>query len=230
MKKLFCIFVMLFIVLNGIVMMSCSKGQQGQAVDGKTAEAGSKIAVSGDMHTGERPLITITDYNEYSDFMSKEDRADKIIGFDAFKPIGNFKNFVILSDGRYGDYSQYMYNIDDGSGSFVFVTVTDTAIHKTYLKLPDTYTKLDETAAGEDLRTLNDETNGYIIIDGVELMYLKGRLSDIRWMQGDKELILSGDHGLDCPDGSDTFLSKLLRRDKLAEQIEKINKGIQNSY
>ena len=230
MKKLFCIFVMLFIVLNGIVMMSCSKGQQGQADDGKMTEAGSKIAVSGDMHTGERPLITITDYNEYSDFMSKEDRADKIIGFDAFKPIGNFKNFVILSEGRQGDYSQYKYGIDDGSGFIINLTVTDTSVHKSDFKLPDMYVELEQTDLGEDLRYLNGEIHGYITVDGVELLYVKGKLLTVRWMQGDIEFKLNGNSSLAYPDVHNTFISELLRRDKLAEQIEKINKGIQNSY
>ncbi|MBQ1848531.1 MAG: hypothetical protein II135_11040, partial [Clostridia bacterium] len=172
MKNVFCIIFMLLFVINGIIITSCGKDRQGHTVDGKSAEAGSKIAVSGDMHTGERPLITITDYNEYSDFMSKEDRADKIIGFDAFKPIGNFKNFVILSEGRQGDYSQYKYGIDDGSGFIINLTVTDTSVHKSDFKLPDMYIELEQKDIGEDIRYLNDEIQGYITVDGVELLYV----------------------------------------------------------
>lgn len=158
---------------------------------------------------GERPIKTVVNYKDYLDFLAQTDSYVKITEYESVKITGKFKSFIILSD----DYSQYRYSFDDGSGFTVNLTVTDLSVRGDNRG----YETVDPSQYTSDLRALNGTGDGIRNIDGIEYMYVKGKLLWICFKDGDTEYKFSGDSMLDgYPKNADTFMSKLLTAETAA--------------
>ena len=154
---------------------------------------------------GETPLKTIENYGEYIDYIQKENLKKSIVTYDTLAPLGTFKSFVVLSGGYNGDFTQYRYEFKDVSNCIIGLTITDINSRN----YENHYSELDSASCkNNDMRILDDDKTGYVVVDTVEYMYVHGKLLWIKWEKDNNEFTLTSEPMLsEYPDAVDSFLS-----------------------
>ena len=139
-------------------------------------------AQSGDSpnHSVEYRLITITDHDEYVKYVNDHKEDAEFIDVMSFRDLGEFDGFIILSNARAGDRSQYRYDLIDGSGSKLSVTITDLTSREIQQDQP----AIDAASCGNDLRGLMNSVSGAVDLGGTKYVYVNGKLLCIDWVQG----------------------------------------------
>ena len=175
-----------------------------------------------DTANNEMRSITILNYGEYLEFLSDyENTGDgKFVVYDRLREIGEFKSFTVYPVSIAKGFDQYRYTLMDPVGFSVNLTITDTSSEyydEVYSKRKAEYSKLEcgEIEDGHDMRLLNKDETGYLIIGEYEYMYVNGDLIWISTQKDGLEYRLSGESLLSSyPDSADTFVARLLKAKK----------------
>lgn len=65
---------------------------------------------------GERPLLTIDTFDEYTKMLNSIHLPDDFVSYEKISQFGDFGGLVFLSETQKGDFSWYMYNLFDPLG------------------------------------------------------------------------------------------------------------------
>ena len=159
------------------------------------------------------------------EYIQNKGISDKIIDYSKIESLGDFEEFLILSNVAANEYFQYWYVLKDASGFVFHITITDLSVREMEKYSPE----LDPELLGSDLRTLSTSDKGYVMLNGIEYEYVAGRLLWISWEQNGYNYKITGNVFLDTyPDGYDTPLSKLLNKDTMLDEINAIRSHLEN--
>ena len=173
----------------------------------------------------EYETVTIDSLSECRKYIQNKGISDKIIDFSKVQPLGEFKKFLILSNAAADEYYQYMYVLKDASGFSFSIYITDLASRQP----GNSSTGLDPELLGNDLRELSTNDKGFVTLNGVNYMYLNGKLMSIGWEQDGYHYSLYADSFFSTyPDGYDTPLSRLLNKDTMLDEINAIRSNLEN--
>jgi len=178
--------------------------------------------------------ITLKTYQEYLDFLTESEPQYEcirnMIKYDSISRIGEFKCFITYSflSTKTDGLAVYNYVLGDQSGEDLFFTVSDWS--KRSFKRPVT-AKLGDDLKASDMRTIEDERNGYYLVEGlIQYRYIEGDLISIVWdYNGLTFTITSGSLKKelnDYPYEYDTFTSRLLDANTAGEAIKSLMKDI----
>lgn len=163
-----------------------------------------------DETSGDHPLITLSDKDAYAKFVATTDLPTDFVAYEQLTMLGSFFSLVILSDGRYGDFSEYVYTfIDENNFKTVLyvehinqLSAQDHLIAKTYLLA-------DKTTS--NLRNHPSLESGYVLLDSGEYKYINGNLLSIEVPIGNIVFTVYGEKLYQYPTGDkQTFVSQLL--------------------
>lgn len=156
--------------------------------------------------SGEARFLSIQSYEEYLDFIASDEIPNDFITYEMISYMGEFESLTIRSYYYLSDFSAYHYNLVDDLGVEFSIDVrTDKApediVTKNYLMQPP-----------QDIRNIESTQVSYFSHNGMEFLYLQGRLTYIYWYHGQIKITFSGRSSLSTyptTQGS-TFLSNLL--------------------
>lgn len=203
----------LLILCVCMLLAACTKSDAGtlSPSSSQTTTATSKHAESnvGDavLPDVEIPLLTITSYSEYTSFIETANTPDIFVQYNSIKQFGSFVRFVCMSDSRYGDYSHYLYTLNDKTGSEILLYVEQNRQIST--KLPQPSRVYDVNTA--NMRLLSTNQSGYYLHNNLTYTYISGQLLSISWENNGTIFTIAGDSVSSYPeDESSTMLGKLL--------------------
>lgn len=129
----------------------------------------------------ERPLFTISSYDEYLEFLESTDLPDDFVTYDSIAHWGSFNFFVFLSwydwEGLY-PYSTYVYNIIDCNGVTLCVEISHNTDNDS--QNPE---NIITTVNPADMRRLSTDDTGIYEISGIKYDYFLGDLFAILWRE-----------------------------------------------
>ncbi len=173
-------------------------------------EAAPPIDDPVDETSGDHPLLTMSDKDAYAKFVATTDLPTDFVTYEQLTMLGSFFSLVILSDGRYGDFSEYVYTFID-ENNFKTVLYVE---HINQLSAQDqltakTYLLADETTS--NLRNHSSLESGYVLLDSGEYKYINGNLLSIEVPIGNIVFTVYGENLYQYPTGDkQTFVSQLL--------------------
>ena len=167
---------------------------------------------------GERPLLTLESLAEYKKFIENAKLPEDFVVYDDIKDLGKFKGFVCLSEARKNDFSECMYTLyDENAGEFVLYIDREPSQQSEHTK--NVITNVNT----KNIRSLDSSEHGTYKKDGVDYVYLKGKLFSIGWKSGDWYYTISSIDDLK-EDTSGSNISKLFDLDTSVAFISSIAK------
>lgn len=209
MKKLFIAIILMSLIFS---MFSCS-GENGK---GYNADGNDENYAAGVM--GERPLLTLESLSEYKKFVKNAKLPEDFVVYDDIKELGEFKEFVCLSEARKNDFSECMYTLyDEDAGEFVLYIDREPFYESEHTK------NVITNVNAKNMRSLNSSEHGTYKNGDINYVYLNGKLSSIEWKSGEWYYTISSIDDLK-EDISGTNISKLFNLDTSTAFISSIAK------
>lgn len=166
---------------------------------------------------GERPLLTVDTFDEYTKMLNSIRLPDDFVSYEKISQFGDFGGLVFLSETQKGDFSWYMYNLFDPLGDRFVIYINSNSNARD--KYP-TETIPEGSIDLSNMRRLAEEKRGVYAINGIEYNYVSGMLYSITWMHEGVEYVLFGIHVLsNYPDTDSTLIGKLLNGNRSFETI-----------
>lgn len=171
-----------------------------------TAQPREESPISGG-GSGDVAFLTLYSYDEYLDFISKNEIPDSFLTYESLRFIGEFKGLTVRSFYAFGNFDAYHYDFVDDLGYSITVSVRmdhdpeKDMITKDYLLQPP-----------QDLRVLESKSKKWLMLGDFEYLYLQGKLCYVYLYSGNMRITISGNpHLYEYPTTkSTTFLSQLL--------------------
>lgn len=236
MKNKFKIPIIFVLISLMIALSACNtdNGQnRGQAEN--TSEETDAQTKSTDIKNGEVlhpdgsveiPLLTLTDYSEYEEFIDTHTLQEDFITYDQLSFLGEFGIFIYFSY-YYGNYGEYSYTVIDENGYELFIRMQHLNINDEVFDSPAV---LDSTAHTNktDLRNIDNTATCYTMLNNVKYTYVQGKLLSLEWVENNIQYTLSGNGMLDNypTDGNATVMSKLLTKSEASNAIAQIQTAI----
>ena len=139
----------------------------------------------------EKPLLTIESLQEYEQHIAQLNNLSDFVTYEMIQEFGEFIDFVCLSESRIGDYSCYMYMLQDNNGQNLYLSVNP--LKK---ELTESINANASIVVGDDLRMCSSGRSGYLIHNNMQYYYVSGELLYISWVQGNLQFTLTGDGAL----------------------------------
>jgi len=207
------IFISLFILTSlCLSLVLCSNTASGSvSSNNNTASFSAK----------DKNVFTVDSYYEYLKFINSTELPDDFIYYNDICILGEFVDFICMSDIKNGDFSHYLYSVKDKSG--VEITL--------YIKDADSYEEIEieqiSSVDPHNLRTVEATSPVMYECEGIKYTYVEGKLNSVKW-QSDKWVytVYINDPCLgEYPDDSSTIIGKLMNQQTALAAIETINEA-----
>ena len=205
-KTILCI----WMIVLALCLLACQAQDPAPPIDDPVDET-----------SGDVPLVTMSDKAAYADFVATTDLPAEFVTYEQLSALGSFSGLVILSDGRYGDFSEYMYKFVDENGfkTILYVEHIDQQFVQDQQATAITYLPADKTTS--DLRGHSSLESGRVVLDLGEYKYVQGKLLSIEIPLGNIVFTVYGEKLYEYPtDGDQTFVSRLLDPRTAASALE----------
>jgi hypothetical protein len=164
-------------------------GEDASSDDAPLDDAGEDIQSPSDENdfssSMDVPLVMTESYQAYQEFIKAYTLPNNFVYYDHIKSFGAFKDFVCLSDARYGDYSHYMYTLIDDN-DFEFSLYVASGRESPWQ--PNIITYANEN----NMRVLSSKESGIYERDGLCYSYVDGALLSISWQSNELTYTLVG--------------------------------------
>lgn len=216
MKSILTLFTLITISIN---LIACSYANSNPLQHASQSDYQKDTAPS-----GETPLLTCSNYDDYRKFINSNKLPSDFIDYDALATVGEFVSFVCLTDARQNDYGQYMYTLTD-QNNYSLTLYIDHRTSNTGEVGPNGIAQ-KELSIGKtsDFRYYPNNETGTATKDGLKYTYLNGKLLSVTWQNNNATFTLCSDTVLsDYPSNppNDTFTNQILIGKATVSDIQK---------
>jgi hypothetical protein len=175
------------------------------------------------------PLM-IDNYTEYLAFLENTDLPKTFIPYEEFSSIGEFDQFMCLTNAAKGDYGQCMYTLIDASGWKLTLYVENRTerwtINESKLAL---IPSMPENT--QDYRSQPIDKEKYLYNQGILYTYVNGKLMSSVWYSETAEFTLCNTNGeqlgnYPTESAHSTFVSKILTKSELQNALNTLPNSI----
>ena len=236
MRKLFLLSLLaVFVIVLSCVAVSCGESKTSlQTTDAVTTDSLSAVnpketlaetkdttSFEGEESESDPLMLHFEDLKLYRAYMEKAVLPDNFVYYDDLAAIGDFGSFSCLHPDAVGegkwlntkdDDSTYYYNLIDGENAYLlFVSPKERA----YLSKAEISS---DRQTSTDMRRLDEEQSGVLLVDTVKYYYYEGQLSSINWTCDGVFFTLDlPNHSFDA---KSSFVNGLLNRETASDEIK----------
>ncbi len=172
----------------------------------------------------DKNVFTVDSYYDYLKFINSTKLPDGFIYYNDICILGEFVDFICMSDTKSGDFSHYLYTVKDKEGFEITLYIEDA----------DSYEAIEieqiSSVDPQDLRTVEQTTPVMYECEGIQYTYVEGKLNSVRWQSNECLYTVYVDNPClgEYPDDSSTIVGKLLNQQTALDAVETIHEASAN--
>lgn len=164
-------------------------------------------------------VFTVDSYYDYLNFIHSSELPDDFVYYDDICVLGDFVDFICMSDARIGDFSHYLYTIKDEEKFEITLYIEDADSRETIEMEPISI------ADPQNMRTVVSTLPVMYEYEGIRYTYVEGKLNSVKWQNDEWAYSVYVDDPClgEYPNNSSTIVGKLLNLDTALDTIVTIH-------